>query len=169
LRLRVRNALKRSTQDTLTKPVTGLPEGAVVDEKLSECLNRDNHSVLLISLENVDHFREVYGFVASDDVMRAVSMMIHNAMRELGCADEFMGHLLSNEFVIIVQPGIVSNLEERIRSRLEQSLDYFYPLRDREEIAKMADKLAVRIGKAEAGETFTGLAQLKAEISNRKV
>jgi hypothetical protein len=70
---------------------------------------------------------------------------------------------------MIVQPGIVSNLEERIRSRLVQSLDYFYPLRDREEIAKMTDKLKVRIGKAEAGEIFSGLAQLKTEISNRKV
>jgi DNA-binding response OmpR family regulator len=169
LRLRVRNALKRSTQDTLTNPVTGLPEGAVVDERLSECLNRDNYSILLVSLENIDRFREVYGFVASDDVMRAVSMMIHNAMRELDCADDFFGHLFANEFVLIVQPSVLSNLEERIRSRLEQSLDYFYPLRDREEIAKRPDRLAVRIGKAEAGETFSGLAQLKTEISNRKV
>ncbi|HNH26690.1 MAG TPA: response regulator transcription factor, partial [Anaerolineales bacterium] len=49
LRLRVRNALKRVSQGSLTNPVTGLPEGALVDEKLSEVLGTDNSSLLFIS------------------------------------------------------------------------------------------------------------------------
>ncbi len=39
LRLRVRNALSRTRLGTVTNPVTNLPEGALLDEKLSEALN----------------------------------------------------------------------------------------------------------------------------------
>ncbi len=38
LRLRVRNALQRSRQGPLTNPVTGLPEGSLVDEALEQGL-----------------------------------------------------------------------------------------------------------------------------------
>jgi len=81
LRLRVRNALRRTAQGTLTNPVTGLPEGTLLDERLSECLESDGWALLQISLENLDAFREAYGFVASDDVQRAVSLMTFNAVR----------------------------------------------------------------------------------------
>lgn len=40
LRLRVCNSLNRVNQGSLTNPVKGLPESAVVDEKLSEALGR---------------------------------------------------------------------------------------------------------------------------------
>src|SRR3990172_2713029 len=66
LRLRVRNALKRVSQGSLTNPVTGLPEGALVDEKISEVIGKDGLSALFVSIENMDYFREAYGFVASD-------------------------------------------------------------------------------------------------------
>jgi DNA-binding response OmpR family regulator len=39
LRLRVRNALQRSRQGSLTNPVTGLPEGGLVDEALQHGLD----------------------------------------------------------------------------------------------------------------------------------
>src|SRR5512141_711482 len=129
LRLRVRNALRRASQDTLTNPVTGLPEGPVVDEHLTECLNKDNWALVLVSLENLDAFREQYGFVASDDVMRAVNLMIQNAMREAGTPENFIGHLTASDFLLMVEPGTATSMSERIHTRLEQSLDYFYPIK----------------------------------------
>jgi DNA-binding response OmpR family regulator len=80
LRLRVRNALRRSNQPTLTNPITALPEGVLVDERLRECLEGGEWALLSISIQNVDRFREMYGFVTSDDVLRAVSLMVHNAV-----------------------------------------------------------------------------------------
>ncbi len=145
LRLRVRNALRRMGQGSLTNPVSGLPDGALVDERLEECLQKGAWSILLVSLENLDAFRESYGFVASDDVLRAVSLMIHNAMREVGMPDDFLGHLTPSDFILVVTPGNLPAMQERIRSRLEQSLDYFYPIRDREAAAKMPSRLAIKI------------------------
>ncbi len=143
LRLRVRNSLERMGQGSLTNPVSGLPEGTLVDERLEECLQSDG-ALLLVSLENLEAFRELYGFVASDDVLRAVSLMIHNAMREVGNASDFLGHLTAAEFMLVVSPDTILALAERVVSRLEQSLDYFYPIRDRDEAVNWHNRLAIK-------------------------
>jgi DNA-binding response OmpR family regulator len=169
LRLRVRNALRRAGQDTLTNPVTGLPEGAVVDERLNDCLSKDNWALVLISLENLDTFRENYGFVASDDVMRAVSLMIQNAMREAGTSENFLGHLNPSEFLLIAEPGTAATLDERIHTRLEQSLDYFYPIKDRDQVMARKNRLEVRSAHLASGEgRFASQDELKAELLQRK-
>lgn len=168
LRLRVRNALKRASQDTLTNPVTGLPEGAVVDEKFKDCLSKDGWALLAVSLENLDSFREHYGFVASDDVLRAVSLMIHNAMRDAGSTDEFLGHMSPTAFLVVVPPASALAMEERIRTRLEQSLDYFYPIKDRDQATMPKTRLAVRSGYITAGErSFKSVDEIKTELLNR--
>jgi len=145
LRLRVRNALKRVSQGSLTNPVTGLPEGTLVDEKISEVLGKDICSVLFVSIENMNVFRESYGFVASDDVLRAVSLMIVNTMREFGRPEDFLGHISATEFVLVVSPLNLVGLAEKLRSRLEQSVEYFYPIKDREQITTRLDRLNARL------------------------
>jgi DNA-binding response OmpR family regulator len=169
LRLRVRNALRRASQDTLTNPVTGLPEGEVVLEKLGECLTKEAWGLVVVSLQNLDVFREHYGFVASDDVMRAVSLMIHNAMREMGTPESFLGHLSPAEFLLITDPGTATSMDERVRSRLEQSLDYFYPIKDRDQAAIRENGLKVLSAHIAAGERhFSSVDELKAELILRK-
>jgi len=169
LRLRIRNALRRAEQDTLTNPVTGLPDGKLVDERISECLNKITWTMLIVSLENLEIFREAYGFVASDDVMRAVSLMIQNAIKELGGKDDFLGHLGQTDFVLITGPEQAVNLHDRIRGRLEQSLDYFYPIKDREKISSRNRRLVVKIGVLQANDgEFASLDDLKISLLRKK-
>lgn len=169
LRLRVRNALKRASQDTLTNPVTGLPEGTVMDEKLKECLAKNGWALVAVSLENLDSFREHYGFVASDDVLRAVSLMIHNAMTASGSTDDFLGHMSPTVFVASVSPENALTMEERIRTRLEQSLDYFYPIKDRDQAINSKTRLVISSAFIVAGErSFTSVDEIKAELLSRK-
>lgn len=169
LRLRVRNALKRISQGSLTNPVSGLPEGALVDERLNDALKNGDWAVVLVCLENMDAFRESYGFVASDDVLRAVSLMVLNTMREASGPDDFLGHTGSSDFVLVVPPANLQALNERLRARLEQSLDYFYPIKDREQVAKRKDRLAVKIADIPSvSGRFTNAEQLKVELLRRK-
>ena len=169
LRLRVRNALRRASQDTLTNPVTGLPEGDIVLERLGDCLKKDNWALVVISLLNLDSFREHYGFVASDDVMRAVSLMIHNAVRESGSPESFLGHLAPTEFLLLIDPGTASSMDERVRTRLEQSLDYFYPIKDRDQAMQHGSRLMVQSAHLASGERrFSSVDELKTELLQRK-
>jgi DNA-binding response OmpR family regulator len=169
LRLRIHNALRRAEQDTLTNPATGLPDGTLVDERISECLDKFSWTMLIVSLENLAVFREDYGFVASDDVMRAVSLMVHNAIKELGGKDDFLGHLGPTDFVLITRPEQAINLQDRIRGRLEQSLVYFYPIKHRGKASLHNRQLVVKIGVLQAGESdFTSLDDLKLSLLQKK-
>jgi DNA-binding response OmpR family regulator len=165
LRLRVRNTLRRASQGSLNNPVSGLPDGALVDEKLNEQIQKSKWALFLVSILNLDVFRDAYGFVASDDVLRAISLMIHNAMREVGDLDDFVGHLTPTDFVLMVSPGKLVALQERVRTRLEQSLDYFYPIKDRDQVSKRDDRLIIKVVDVPEGSGgFQNVDALKKEL-----
>lgn len=169
LRLRVRNALKRVSQGSLTNPVTGLPEGALVDEKLSEIIGKDGSALLFVLLENMEAFRESYGFVASDDVLRAISLMIVNTMREVSRPEDFLGHLTGTDFVLVLPPSNLAALSEKLKTRLDQSMEYFYPIKDRDQMAKRSDKLGAKIVEIHSLKTqFTNVEQVRAELFRNK-
>jgi len=170
LRLRVRNALQRVSQGSLTNPVSGLPEGTLVDEHLFNCMKKGDVALLMVALENLDAFREAYGFVASDDVLRAFSLMIVNTVRELDGSHDFLGHIGSADFVLTVAASNSSVLHERLRSRLDQSLDYFYPIKDREQASRRKDRLRVRMSEIllTSGGGFSNVEQVKVELLRRK-
>jgi DNA-binding response OmpR family regulator len=168
LRLRVRNALKRVSQASLTNPVSGLPEGPLVEERLSEVIHKSGWALIHISINHLDAFREAYGFVASDDVLRAISLMIHNTMKETGSTEDFIGHISPTDFVIVVPPANLPPFQERIRSRLEQSLDYFYPIKDRESASKHPDRLAIQITEVPSVYgRFSSVDKLKKDLLNK--
>jgi PleD family two-component response regulator len=168
LRLRVRNALKRVSQESLTNAVSGLPEGPLVEERLSDVIHKSGWALVHICISHLDAFREAYGFVASDDVLRAISLMIHNTMKENGSTDDFLGHISPTDFVVVLAPADLPAFQERIRARLEQSLDYFYPIKDREQAAKRPDRLAIRISEVPSVYgRFSSVDQLKKDLLNK--
>jgi PleD family two-component response regulator len=169
LRLRVRNALNRVSQASPTNPVSGLPEGALVDERLGEAMNTGGVAFLLVALENLDAFRESYGFVASDDVLRAFSVMIQNTLREAGGPDNFAGHVNAADFVLIVGPASLPVVKERLTARLKQSLDYFYPIKDREGIAGRKERLTIKMSEINSiAGGIRDVDKLKAELLRLK-
>jgi DNA-binding response OmpR family regulator len=169
LRLRVRNSLRRTQQDTLTNPVTGLPEGELVTEKLTQGLSSRALGLMVVSLDNLNIFRDHYGFVASDDVMRAVSLMLTNAMRDTGNSEDFLGHLSPTDFLLVLEPASLAAMEERVRTRLEQSLDYFYPIKDRDQVMSRKNRLGVRIGTlSQVAKQFSSVEELQDELLSQR-
>ena len=168
LRLRVRNALKRVSQGSLTNPVSGLPEGPLVEERLSEVIHKSGWALLHISISHLEAFREAYGFVASDDVLRAISLMVHNTMKETGSAEDFLGHISPTDFVVVISPDSLAPFQERIKSRLEQSLDYFYPIKDRENATRQGNRLSIQIYDVPSiYGRYTSVDQLKKELLSK--
>jgi DNA-binding response OmpR family regulator len=169
LRLRVRNALKRVSQGSLTNPVTGLPEGALVDEKLSETLGKDGYGALFVAIDNMSAFRESYGFVASDDVLRAISLMVVNTMREVSRPEDFLGHMSGTDFLLVLPPSNLAALSEKLRARLDQSMEYFYPIKDRDEMASRPDRLNAKLSELVLSDgKYTDIGQVKAELLRLK-
>jgi PleD family two-component response regulator len=145
LRLRVRNAIQRSKQGSLTNPVTGLPEGVLVEEKISDFIRKENWQFLIIDLKNLPTFKEIYGFVASDDVLRAINHIIKTSAIEMGCQIDFIGHLSPTCFLLITTNVNGTELRDCISNRINQSIEYFYPLKDRFEAKKNPNRLGAKI------------------------
>lgn len=168
LRLRVRNALQRARVSPQMNPVTNLPEGAIVDEQLGQVLSSEvPWTILLMTVNGLDRFRELYGFVASDDVLRAVSLMINNSVHEAGTETDFIGHFAAHDFIIVTTARAASMIRARVETRLQQSMEYFYPLNARAETDRAQQKhpLQLMIGQVDhARGPFGDLEALKTAV-----
>ncbi len=124
LRLRVRNILRRSKYQTLVHPVTGLPNQELVDERLNVLLNQHNWALLTIQAGGLDAFADRYGFVARDDALRALALLMNNSVNE-GQSDpdkSFVGQFNDNSFIIIVEAGRARRTARSIE-RAHQAVD----------------------------------------------
>lgn len=167
LRLRVRNALQRQSKGVLKNPVTDLPEGPLVDERLRELITEKDWAILAIRLTHLEIFKETYGFIASDDVLRATSVMIHNTMRDVGTPTDFLGHLTPTTFGLVTTPAKVQEMRERIETRLEQSLEYFYPLKDRDTVANQETALSIQLNELQEPDLpLKSINEIKTQLLN---
>ena len=147
LRLRVRNAINRATQLTTVNPVTELPEVAVLDERLNGLVYSEiPWALLLLSIGGLDQLREMYGFVAADEMLRAVTLMVRNTIREFGGEDDFIGHLGMEEIVILTTTDRLEGIRERLETRIRSSLTHFYRSKDLEAQSEETDFLCLNTG-----------------------
>ena len=133
LRLRVRNILRRSRYQTLIHPVTGLPYDELVEERLRVMLTQRNWALLTVSIDGLNAFADRYGFVARDDALRALALMMNNALSEsqIDSDTSFVGQLNDATFVIISDVARGNDLRDRLTARVRQAVHYFYPARER--------------------------------------
>ena len=110
---------------------------------------------------------QIKGFLKTFDVRGAQSQLA-GTMKETGSIDDFIGHISPTDFVVVVTPGNLPPFQERIKSRLEQSLDYFYPIKDRENAAQQPDRLAIQINEVPSvyGK-YTSVEQLKKDLLSK--
>lgn len=172
LRLRVRNALRRAQMSTLLNPVTGLPEGMLVREQLQQLLHQTDWGVVMAGIRGLNKFRDKFGFVAADDVSRAVTLMIANAVQESGGSNDFVGHADSGDFIILTSSERCQKLAERCMVRLHPSIQYFYPAMERQRLYEIpeSDRLTVYVA-AVTSQQFQGssIEDLFAALDNHRL
>jgi PleD family two-component response regulator len=130
LHLRVRNALRRASYTSLVSPVTGLPVRQVTEEWLRQMISQKGWAILYVSICNVDSFSEAYGFVAGDDVLRAVGLIIGHVVDEIGTLDDQVGHMDPSGFILVTQENRIHEMQDALTGRLSKAFNYFYPIRD---------------------------------------
>jgi DNA-binding response OmpR family regulator len=168
LRLRVRNVMRRFGVQTLVNPITGLAEGYLVQEHLEETLKKGEWSLVFAGLRGLTRFRDRYGFVAADDVTRAVGLMLTNALQDSGAEEDFVGHIDSANFVIVTTPERSRRLTENCLLRLQPSIQYFYPAIDRTQLDNLpdSDRLIVQVTTLSSRDgAFSSVADLRAALS----
>jgi len=149
LRLRVRNILRRADAEPVVHPVTGLPYASLVNERLSEMVKESAWAVVVVALDGLEEFADLYGFVARDDVLRAVALIIRRVAEEEGIKEPFVGQLDDVHFIVILTPGYARRVRERVHARLQEAVAFFYPRADWEAGQKDGSplsRLSIRTG-----------------------
>jgi PleD family two-component response regulator len=133
LKLRVQRAITRAEQQSLTDPRSGLPSGRLIEEQLRRAIRKSDWAFLDIRINYYDAFKEVYGFVAGDDVLRFMAMLLGEVVDEVGTAEDFIGHPGGDNFVIICAEKVAGAIRQQLKTRFAEQVLSHYSFMDREQ------------------------------------
>jgi PleD family two-component response regulator len=133
LKLRVQGAIRRSERESLTDPRSGLPAGRLIEEQLRRIIRGNGWALLDARVNHFEPFKDVYGFVAGDDVLRFTAMMIGEIVDELGTTSDFIGHAGGDNFIIITTEVKASGIKLRLKERFDKEVQTHYNFIDRQQ------------------------------------
>lgn len=133
LKLRVQNAITAAKRQVNLDPKSQLPTGTLIEDHLRN-LMRDEQSwtYLDIKINTFEQFREVYGFVAGDEVIRFMAMILREIVDDIGTPDDFIGHPGNDNFIIITHADDTKRVQNRMAERFEDGIKQHYSFIDRE-------------------------------------
>lgn len=132
LNLRVRNAMTRSRYESLTNPTTGLPSSQLIEEQLRQLMRRDDWGIVYVGIDGLDAFNEAYGFVAGEEVLRFAAMTLNQTVDSVGTINDFIGHVGSDEFVVITERKRANRMAEEVEERFGSKVGTHYDWQARE-------------------------------------
>lgn len=133
LKLRVQRAIARAEQQSLTDPRSGLPAGRLIEEQLRRIIRQEKWALMDIRINDFEPFREVYGFVAGDDVIRFAAMLINELLDEHGTSNDFVGHPGGDNFIIITAEEAANIIRDQLKVRFAEEVLSHYSFIDREQ------------------------------------
>jgi PleD family two-component response regulator len=133
LKLRVQGAIKRSERESLTDPRSGRPAGRLIEDQLRRIIREKGWALLDTGINHFDPFKNVYGFVAGDDVLRFTSMLIGEVVDEVGTTSDFIGHAGGDNFIIITTEEKAEPMKARLKERFDTEVLTHYNFMDRQQ------------------------------------
>jgi PleD family two-component response regulator len=133
LKLRVQGAIRRSERESLTDPRSGLPAGRLIEDQLRRIIRERGWALLDARVNSFETFKDVYGFVAGDDVLRFTSMLIGEVVDELGTTSDFIGHAGGDNFIIITKEEKAEAMKARLKERFDTEVQTHYNFMDRQQ------------------------------------
>lgn len=133
LKLRVRTAIRTHQRLNMTDPRTGLPSARLIEDQLRNLMRTEHWSLLLVGIDNMAPFNDVYGFVAGDEVLRFTAIQLNESVNEMGTLDDFIGHASNESFTLITMTNDVQALMNQIRKKFNEGVSSHYNFMDREQ------------------------------------
>ncbi len=133
LKLRVQRAIQRADQQSLTDPRSGLPSGKLIEEQLRRIIRLQGWALMDIRIDHFEAFKEVYGFVAGDDVLRFGAMLMGEVVDEFGSPGDFIGHAGGDNFLLICAEENASAIRQSLKNRFANEVLSHYNFMDREQ------------------------------------
>jgi PleD family two-component response regulator len=132
LKLRVTNAISRQERESQTDPRTGLPSGRLIEDHLRRIIRTQGWALLDCRLMHFDRFKDVYGFITADEVLRFTSLLVGEVVDEVGTPNDFIGHPGGDNFVVITTAAAGPRIRDRLKARFNAEVVTHYSFVDRE-------------------------------------
>jgi CheY-like chemotaxis protein len=133
LKLYVQNAIARSERESLTDPQSGLPSGRLIEDQLRRIIREKNWAFLDIRINSFEPFKDIYGFIAANDVLRFAAMLFGEVADECGSSNDFIGHTGGDNFVMITTNAAAPQIRQRLKSRFADEVLSHYNFMDRQQ------------------------------------
>lgn len=133
LKLRVQNTISRAERESLTDPRSGLPAGRLIEDQLRRVIRQDDWELMDIRINHFDPFRETYGFVAGDDVLRFAAMLLGKVVDQFGTPNDFIGHPGGENFIVITTQEAAPDVQKNLKKRFSEEVQTHYNFLDREQ------------------------------------
>ena len=138
LKLRVQNAIARAERESLTDPQSGLPAGRLIEDQLRRLIRQKGWAFMDLRINYFDAFKDVYGFIAANDVLRFAGMLLGEVVDTLGTPNDFIGHAGGDNFVIMTSEATAAEIRQQLKTRFNEEVQSHYNFMDRQQGFMMA-------------------------------
>ncbi len=138
LKLRVQNAIARAERESLTDPQSGLPAGRLIEDQLRRLIRQKGWAFMDVRINYFDAFKDVYGFIAANDVLRFAGMLLGEVVDTLGTPNDFIGHAGGDNFVIMTSEATAAEIRQQLKARFNEEVQSHYNFMDRQQGFMMA-------------------------------
>ncbi len=134
LSARIDRLLNRIRTGVSASSTTGLPGSVSVEQVLVDRIQRAVPlAVLYLDADHFKAFNDCYGFTRGDSVIRQTADIILDVVRGRGNADDFIGHIGGDDFVVITTPDRAAMVADGIVEKFDRIIPHYYDPRDREQ------------------------------------
>ena len=138
LKLRVQNAIARAERESLTDPQSGLPAGRLIEDQLRRLIRQKGWAFMDLRINYFDAFKDVYGFIAANDVLRFAGMLLGEVVDTLGTPNDFIGHAGGYNVVIMTSEATAAEIRQQLKTRFNEEVKSHYNFMDRQQGFMMA-------------------------------
>jgi diguanylate cyclase (GGDEF)-like protein len=122
----VRRQLCRMQQTSLS-PLTQLPGGLQLERAIDYKLcSMEPWSILYLDFDHFKAFNDAYGFLAGNDMIILLSRICQGVVYEYGNAEDFVGHIGGDDFLILTTPDRATVIYRQILERYKHESKALY-------------------------------------------
>jgi len=133
LKLRVKNQIDRAEREQATDAASGLPSSGLIEEKLRSLITETRTWAYFdVKIIHGEPFKDVYGFVAWNEVMRFTSLLLGEIIDQHGTPDDFLGHPGNDNFILVSYSTKAEELSRALVEKFNADVQQHYSFIDRE-------------------------------------
>lgn len=133
-------------QAVMQNPITGLPSGRLINDKLKSLLVEKGWAVLKVLIDHLDPFYDHYGVTAGDAVLFSTAGILMNAMSQSEAKKDFLGHTVQDRFILVTSVDKAEAIREQSVEAFDEQVDNHYPFKDREGGYREVPLMRLKIG-----------------------